>query len=286
MGIYSCNFINDYQKIDSVNIYLDRMNKRIKIKEYDILSDHTLERIIEFATKHQAGKIICSCKIEDMEVLAAAGFIFEGKIDGFFKGENAFFMSCFIDSERKRGTGYEEKNELITKCLKVKGTYREEECGCPYYIRTAGENDIKQMVRLFSEVFETYPTPVFDEDYLLETIRNGKILYKVALHEGRIVGMASADMDRENLNAEITDCAVYPEFRGKGILANIIHLLEKDMKEMGFMTLYSLSRAVNPGVNFVLSKHDYKFKGRLVKNCNICGTFEDMNIWVKSLIKA
>ncbi|HCP15639.1 MAG TPA: putative beta-lysine N-acetyltransferase, partial [Peptococcaceae bacterium] len=27
----------------------------------------------------------------------------------------------------------------------------------------------------------------------------------------------------------------------------------------------------------------YEYSGRLVNNCDICGGFEDMNIWVKRL---
>ena len=50
-----------------------------------------------------------------------------------------------------------------------------------------------------------------------------------------------------------------------------------------FKILYSLSRAINPSINKVLANLDYKYCGRLVNNCHICGDFEDMNIWVKKL---
>jgi putative beta-lysine N-acetyltransferase len=90
-------------------------------------------------------------------------------------------------------------------------------------------------------------------------------------------------MDIENLNAEMTDCATYPEYRGKGILSNIINELELELKNRNFITLYSLSRAINIGINMVLCKHEYKYSGRLLKNCNICGAFEDMNIWTKRI---
>lgn len=66
------------------------------------------------------------------------------------------------------------------------------------------------MVKLFSTVFSTYPSPVYDEEFLKETM-NEKVLYKVAVYDGKIIGIASADMDKENLNAEITDCATYLE---------------------------------------------------------------------------
>jgi len=99
----------------------------------------------------------------------------------------------------------------------------------------------------------------------------------------KIVSAASADMDYTNLNAEITDCATYPEYRGQGLLSNLVYSLEQDLTQKGFYTLCSLSRAMNPGINSVLFKHGYKYTGRLISNCHICGGFEDMNIWVKKL---
>ena len=112
---------------------------------------------------------------------------------------------------------------------------------------------------------------------------NDKVLYKVAALNDKIIGIASADMDKENLNAEITDCATNPDCRGKGVLSNIINSLEKELKNNRFITLYSIARAINPGINIALSKQSYNYSGRLINNCNICGSFEDMNIWVKNI---
>lgn len=74
-----------------------------------------------------------------------------------------------------------------------------------------------------------------------------------------------------------------PEYRGQGLLSNLVYSLEQDLTQKGFYTLYSLSRAMNPGINAVLFKLGYKYTGRLINNCHICGGFEDMNIWVKKL---
>lgn len=149
-------------------------------------------------------------------------------------------------------------------------------------IRDATEKDIPQMTTLFSEVFKTYPSPVFDTDYL-KNVMQGKTLFKVAVQDGKIISIASAEMDFLNLNAEMTDCATYPEYRGKGLLTNLMYHLENDLRNKGFIALYSLCRAIEPGINKALHKLDYKYTGRLVNNCNICGGFEDMNIWVKVL---
>jgi len=206
----------------------------------------------------------------------------EGRIHGYFKGQNAFCVSYFLSSQRKISSNLHIEELLVEQCLELKDAFIYESNKSEYCIRDAEEKDIKEMVKLFSVVFSAYPSPVYNEEYLMETM-NGNVLYKVADHNGKIVGIASADMDKDNLNAEITDCATYPDYRGKGILSNIIYSLELDLKKKGFITLYSLCRAINPGINIVLSKHNYKFTGRLINNCNICGAFEDMNIWIKNI---
>lgn len=273
---------NYYTNIDHTKIYVDLTNKRIKIVDTNNITVQNLKRIIHFSSKLHLGKIICYCDVESSEIFSDAGFKSEGKIDGFFKGKDALCMSYFITSSREVCTNFVEKNSLVKKCSDVRNTFITRHSNLNYTIRNANKNDIKEMIKLFSTVFSTYPSPIYDEEFLRETM-NKKVLYKVAIYDGKIISTASADMDLENLNAEITDCATYPAYGGNGALSNIIHSLECDLKARGFMTLYSLSRAINPSINYVLSKHNYTFTGRMVNNCHICGTYEDMNIWVKNI---
>lgn len=284
MKKFQCDTENDcYITIEKIKTHLDIVNKRIKILDSSNISFRALEKIIDFAAVNQAGKIIGNSDISNLKIFTAAGFCIEGKIDGFFKGKDAYCVSYFIDETRKIAADSVEENMLINRCLKTHGKYIAGGSNTlPYSIRTATQRDIGEIAALFSTVFSTYPTPVYDEDYLCETM-NGKILYKVAELEGKIIGIASADMDIENLNAEMTDCATYSEYRGKGVLSNIIKELELELKNRNFITLYSLSRAINIGINMVLCKHEYKYAGRLINNCNICGAFEDMNIWTKNI---
>ncbi|WP_026889437.1 putative beta-lysine N-acetyltransferase [Clostridium beijerinckii] len=271
-----------YAKIDRTKILVDLPNKRIKIIDLNAISMQNLKRIIYFASKQHLSKIICNCDTKSFETFINAGFNSEGKINGYFKGNDAFCMSYFISSDRKVCSNFARKELLIKECHNVRNTYAHQKNNLGYLIRNATKNDIKEMIDLFSTVFLTYPSPIYDEEYLKQTM-NDKVLYKVAIYNGKIIGIASADMNKENLNAEITDCATHPSYRGKGILSNIIYSLECDLKTKGFLCLYSLSRSINPSINLVLSKHNYNFAGRLVNNCNICGTFEDMNLWVKNI---
>ncbi|WP_297418175.1 putative beta-lysine N-acetyltransferase [Clostridium sp.] len=273
---------NYYTKIDRTKVYVDLTNKRLKIVDLNNISLKNLKRIIHFASKLHLGKIICNCNIDLFDTFINTGFILEGKIDGYFKGIDAFCMSYFISSDRKLCTNFSQKDLLVKDCQAIKNTYVHQANNPIYTIRNATKDDIEELTKLFSTVFLTYPSPVYNKEYIKQTM-NEKVLYKVAVYAGSIVSVASADMDKENLNAEITDCATYPAYRGKGILSNIIFSLERNLKAKGFLTLYSLSRAINPSINFILSKHNYHYTGRMVNNCNICGTFEDMNIWVKNI---
>lgn len=283
MKLDKCNLNNYYYtKVDSTKIYVDYPNKRVKIIDTNNISLKTLKTIIDFSTEQNLDKIICNCDMESIKIFNEAGFSMEGRIHGYFKGQNAFCVSYFLSSQRKISSNLHIEELLVEQCLELKDAFIYESNKSEYCIRDAEEKDIKEMVKLFSVVFSAYPSPVYNEEYLMETM-NGNVLYKVADHNGKIVGIASADMDKDNLNAEITDCATYPDYRGKGILSNIIYSLELDLKKKGFITLYSLCRAINPGINIVLSKHNYKFTGRLINNCNICGAFEDMNIWIKNI---
>ncbi|OVE68822.1 putative beta-lysine N-acetyltransferase [Clostridium diolis] len=278
-----CDLNNDYYtKIDRTKAFVDLTNKRLKILDLNAISLQSLKRIIHFASKLHLGKIICNSNKESLEAFVSAGFAIEGRINGYFKGEDAFCMSYYINSDRNICSNFTQKDLLVKQCLSLQNSYVYNKNNQVYQIRTATENDISEIIKLFSAVFLTYPTPIYNQEYLKETMNN-KILYKVAVYDEKIVSIASADMDMKNLNAEITDCATSPAYRGKGILANVIYSLECDLKAKGFLTLYSLCRAINPSINFVLSKHNYKFTGRMVNNCNICGTFEDMNIWVKNI---
>lgn len=272
---------NSYIKIDLAKIYVDYTNSRVKIVNFENISVQNLKRIIHFAAKHNLGKVICNCDINSFKNFVDAKFQLEGKIDGYFKGQDAFCMSYFISSNRKLKKNLDKENVYLKQCLDINGTFAYNS-GSKYCIRDAEESDVKQIAELFSNIFFTYPSPIYNEGYIKQTMKE-KALYKVAVENGKVISVASADMDKNNLNAEITDCVTHPHYRGKGILSNIIYSLETDLKNKGFITLYSFSRAINPGINFALSKQGYKFRGRLINNCNICGGFENMNIWVKSI---
>jgi len=206
----------------------------------------------------------------------------EGKIKGFFAGEDALCYSYFVSAARKLSDN--TYNGIFPAGSSWDKVYQADiPSKFPYLMRSAVEADIPGMISLFRSVFETYPSAVFDTEYLRANIKTNRVFYKLAVYDNKIIGIASAEKDSTNLNAEITDCVTNPQYRGQGILSELISELEEYLDSAGFICLYTLCRATLAAVNKAFFRQGYSFSGRLIKNCNICGSFEDMNILVKLL---
>ncbi|TCX48913.1 putative beta-lysine N-acetyltransferase [Dehalobacter sp. 14DCB1] len=272
---------NFYSNFSGVDMYVDYHNERLKILSGSLLSELLIKVIIEYAKQENLGKIISNCHKKDLSIFEECGFVAEGIIDGFFQGEDAICMSLFLEKKRECSLYEEKENRIIDYCVKNTNKF-ELTKNKKYTIRQAVPDDIPQMIQLFQTIFETHPTPIFSREYLLEVMRD-HVLFMVAEEEGKIISIASAELDKQHMNAEITDCATYPKYRGRNILSELIFQLETHLKRDGFVTAYSLSRANNLGINRSLSKLGYIYRGRLINNCNISGGYEDMNIWVKAL---
>jgi putative beta-lysine N-acetyltransferase len=266
----------------NIKVFIDRYNKRTKLIECMGNKEKAVEKIIEYSSKQGLGKIITVMIEDEAKELIAKGFVTEGKIEGYFKGKDGFCISYFIDEDRSKSERLEEEDDIIKKALEYSGdfVYANNES---YEIRTATEDDAERITKIFNKVFTSYPTPMHNPEYIKEVMQNNT-LFKIAEKSGEIISVASADMDVTKLNAEMTDCATLPEYRGKGLLGDLIFKLEEELREKRFVTLFSLSRALSTGINIVFSKQGYSYSGRQINNCDIMGKFEDMNIWVKRLM--
>ncbi len=270
----------DKDTFTGIKLETDNINHRLLVTDKGDVTEDIPESIIKFAKEKDLEKIILTCRKKNRGVFEAAGFRQRARVKGFFQGEDGYFLTAFTDGKRETSARWRQEDRIIEKCMEKERGYKPTKK--QYLVKTCEESDIPQMMDLLKTVFETYPTKVFDTDYLKRMMKE-RILFKAIIEDEKIISMASADMDRENLNAEITDCATYPEHRGRGLLSVIIYSLEQDLKDMDFITVFSLSRAINTGINMVLRKLGYRYNGRLINNCNICGRYEDMNIWSKTL---
>jgi putative beta-lysine N-acetyltransferase len=140
----------------------------------------------------------------------------------------------------------------------------------------------KEIVQIYQTVFETYPFPIFDPDYIRNTM-DGHIQYHGAIYNGKLVALSSAEVDRNGQNAEMTDFATLPEFRGKNLATQLLASMEKDMRNQEITTLYTIARLNSIAMNRTFLKLGYRFAGTLIKNTNIAGNLESMNVLYKHL---
>ncbi|MCY8377089.1 putative beta-lysine N-acetyltransferase [Bacillus inaquosorum] len=259
----------------------DDFNKRIRVVRYDGAIEKALPDIVAAAKVEDAEKIIVYTKQHDEAVLAKHLFVPEGFLKGYYLGHPACLMVRYLTEKRRQTDSYIEEQETIEALYRTAPHHRSETTPV-FTMRKAKTNDMYQLSMLYKKVFRTYPTPVFDPAYIEKTM-NENTMYYVMFDHDRLISAANADINPELGHAEITDCAVLPEYRGRSLTSLLIGALEKEMAEKDIFHVFSLARAASFGMNAVLYHSGYQYGGRLINNCYIAEGLENMNIWCKHL---
>lgn len=270
------------------HLILDTYNRRIKLYTCPMakhLEEVTIE-LEEMAKQHECDKITIYARQDDRPTLdQLPNFIFEGRINGFFQGEDTLIYSQFLSTERsKRIDVAKEKKVMQVVRSEGEGTNPSHIGTLPtgYEMRHAEKDDAQALADLYDIVFETYPTPMNNPEFV-ENMMDDDVYFTIIEHKNAIVSACSADVFTEYNAAEMTDCATLPEHRGKGLLSHQFTHLEKKMEQQGVQSLFSLTRAVSIGMNLINARQGYTYGGTLIQNSNISGRFEDLNIWYKTL---
>ena len=100
---------------------------------------------------------------------------------------------------------------------------------------------------------------------------------------GKLIALASAEIDRKGSNAEMTDFATLPDFRGNNLAQLLLKAMEKEMRLTGIQTLYTIARLHSPAMNRTFLKLQYHYAGTLIRNTQIAGRVESMNVYYKHL---
>jgi len=217
-----------------------------------------------------------------MPAFTACGYRCEGRIPGFYNGESdAVFLGKFINPAREINPQRDEIEQIITLAQSKNGRPGRP-LSADYTLRPAGEADATALAELYRRVFASYPFPIHDPDYLIETMRS-HVCYFVAEKDGTIVAASSGEIDKENRNAEMTDFATLPEHLGHGLAGHLLRLTESEMHVRRIATLYTIARAVSPGMNITFAKCGYIFGGTLINNTQISGAIESMNLWYRGM---
>ena len=268
-----------------VNVFFDYYNKRLKILDYQA-NDYQLmlKRLAYLAEANNFDKIFVKAKADDFQIFLSNGYMLEGVLRYYFKGEDAYILSRFSSQNRIFSSDLIEESKVIEEIIFSSERPKERTLDPNITIIKAEEKHIPLLVTIYREVFATYPSPLTNPDYIL-SVMNKNVIFRIAFENSTPLAAASAEIDYKHSNAEMTDCATNPKLQGKGLMQFILMELEKDLREKGIMTAYTLARAQSYGMNKVFFRLDYEYSGRLINNCDIFGQFEDMNIWVKRLNK-
>lgn len=260
----------------------DYYNRRTILLEHKGDTHQVIDQLKIIADQDDSGKLIAFVPQNEITYFKQQLFIQEGIIPAYFRGKHAYCFSYFRDPERRSSARIVEEDEILKKVRIKSAAENTLPRANQYQVRNASVADVDKLARFMDRHFKTYPTPVHEPDYLKKFLQ-GENQFKIAYEYNEIIAVASADCNPDLLNAEITDCLTHPHFRGHGLAAHLIALLEKDLHASGYISLYSLARAISPGINRALSRNGYQYGGRLINNCNIMGSTEDMNIWAKTI---
>jgi len=266
-----------------VNVFFDYYNRRLKILDYDCSNyPGMLQRLAWLASANSFDKIFVKARAKDFQQFLSHGYMNEGVLRYYFNGEDAYVLSRFSSLKRASSSDLIRESEMIENIIYNSKPAPERKLPSDVKIVHADEKHIPQLVFIYRQVFETYPSPLTNPDYI-KSVMKRNTHFVLALSNGEPIAAASADVNDKHSNAEMTDCATIRAAQGQGIMQFLLAELETMARKMNVKTAYSLARSLSPGMNKSFFRLKYEYSGRLINNCDIFGEFEDLNIWVKRL---
>ncbi|MDD4737256.1 MAG: putative beta-lysine N-acetyltransferase [Kiritimatiellae bacterium] len=259
-------------------------NQRIYLMKLDQTDLPDLPKtLIDFAQARAYGKIFAVVPEEATPSFAVLNYQVEARIPGYFHGESAAdLLACYLTPERAQRDETETLSILKTAQKKAADQTPPPPLPEGAKLRAATPDDTPEMARLYRRVFETYPFPIHDSDYLLQTMKD-HILYYGVWRDDRLLALSSAETRPENRSVEMTDFATDPDARGAALARHLLAHMDHELPAAGFRTAYTIARAASHGMNITFARAGYNFGGTLWNNTQICGRLEHMNVWHKPL---
>lgn len=263
-------------------VYMDVFNKRVRVDHYVGDPYLVIQTTEELAKQVNSEKIIMKGKFEDYKIFLEKGYRNEAIIDGYFLGSDGYFFCKYLEPDRAFTAHLQVEEDIIASVQHLKRSSQVIMPPADYKIMKVGEKEAEMLSDLYREVFQIYPTPLHDPEYVKKTMKEGTIYYAFLYHH-EMISAASAEVNSLFRNAELTDCATKKEHRKFGLMKILLKKLEEDLFEQQIYCSYSIARSLSFGMNAVLHQFGYQYRGRLVNNCYIFDKLEDMNVWVKNL---
>jgi putative beta-lysine N-acetyltransferase len=260
------------------------LNGRIYVIELDsgdvpvILSD-----LDSLAHRKGYTKIVVKVPVLLRNIFTDAGYLEEARIPGFFGGRDAVvFMSKFLNKTRLLDRRLARHRSMLTAIEDKASSPPRSAPPAGLAVVRCGPDQTEPLSCLFRQVFESYPFPV-DDPVFLRSAMQRQVDYYAIERGGELVAAAAAEKNVKHGSVEMTDFAVLPAWRARGLGARLLAVLEYDMANQGLKTAFSIARAASWGMNAVFGKLGYRYGGLLVNNTHIAGCIESMIVWYKPL---
>jgi putative beta-lysine N-acetyltransferase len=235
------------------------------------------------AERKRYGKIFAKIPATAWPAFRSAGYVKEAVVPGFFAGKtDGYFVSRYL-SENRNGSLHNAVPSKQGASARKKTTDRP----CRHGADTAAvfqcrPSDAVEMSGIYRRVFASYPFPIHDPAYLRRMMTEGGLYFGFRIDSG-IAALAAAEIDAKNRNAEMTDFATLPEWRGQGFAGRLLDHMERKVRRLGVETAYTIARATSAGMNAVFSGRGYRYAGLLKNNSQICGRIQSMTVWYRRL---
>lgn len=234
-----------------------------------------IDSLNQLAIKHSYTKIFAKIPEKELDMFLREGYIIEAQFPGLF------FLSKYYSEDRAIERCAEKIQDIINIALSRRSEVISQ-LPKDFSIISCTLENADKMSALYKKVFESYPFAIDEPEYIIRTMQENVNYYSIT-HDNKLVALSSSEINFEHNNAEMTDFATLPEYRGHNLSLHLLLYMESQMQAQGIKTLYTIARALSYGMNITFAKAGYAFAGTLTNNTNICGNFESMNVWYKLL---
>ena len=220
-----------------------KFNDRIYLMKLDPQDvPQIIPEIERLATKNNYAKVFAKIPATFLPVFTSNYYVIEGFIPRFFNNKtDGFFISKFRDETRKKLLQNELEsfgNLLLSTSKSTRLKYNH---SLQFKLEMLNKTDAKKIAEIFREVFKTYPFPVHQPEYIMDTMKRDKTRYFGIKEREKLIGISSAEIDILNKNAEMTDFAVLPEYRGQNLAFRLLMRMEQEMKLINIKTVYTIA---------------------------------------------
>lgn len=271
------------EKIGKSTIHHGKDSNRIYLMSLDRndLSNIT-QKLDDLAHKNGYTKIMVKVQDNQKQVFEENGYETEAVIPTLYSGKSGRFLCKYLDEQRRDNRWKATCSEILKIAREKKPDSSLIQLSDGFVCREAKEDDILSMVEVYKSVFESYPFPIYDEGYILKTMKENLVYFGI-WKENQLVALSSIELAKKHSNAEMTDFAVLKEYRGSRLARCLLRVMEEKLLELSVQTAYTIARAKSPGMNITFAKNGYTYSGTLVNNTQIAGQIESMNVWYKSV---